>query len=160
MKPTRQQQESRLEQCAEQLIRELLDWEVRPALRTVPGVADVNVLGGFARSYEIRPRIEQMAALGIGIGAVTVMFAALWGVVLRPLPFPEPERLVQVEAVTDRGTLNSLSALDYFDYREGTEAFSSSAAQYVFQPGVVITGGEEPERATFTAPVSAPSAEP
>jgi putative ABC transport system permease protein len=86
--------------------------------------------------------------LGIGIGAVTVMFAALWGVVLRPLPFPESERLVQVQAVTDRGTPNSLSAVDYFDYREGTHAFSSSAAQFIFQPGVVITGGEEPERAT------------
>ncbi|MDJ0879079.1 MAG: CusA/CzcA family heavy metal efflux RND transporter [Halieaceae bacterium] len=47
--------------------RELLDWEVRPALRTVDGVADVNILGGFARSYQVQPRIEQLAALGIGI---------------------------------------------------------------------------------------------
>ena len=86
--------------------------------------------------------------LGVGIGAVTVMFAALWGVVLRPLPFPEPERLVQVQAVTNRGTPNSLSALDYWDYCEGTPALGSAAAQFVFQPGVVITGGEEPERAT------------
>ena len=89
-----------------------------------------------------------IVTLGVGIGAVTVMFAALWGVVLRPLPFPESERLVQVRAVTDRGTPNSLSALDYFDYREGADAFSSTGTQYVFQPGVVITGGEEPERAT------------
>lgn len=56
--------------------RELLDWEVRPALRTVPGVADVNVLGGFARTYQIRPRVEQMAALGIGIGDLRALLEA------------------------------------------------------------------------------------
>jgi putative ABC transport system permease protein len=88
-----------------------------------------------------------VATLGLGIGAVTVMFAALWGVVLRPLPFPEPERLVWVEAVTDRGSPNSLSALDYEDYREGAQALASSAAQFVWRPGVVISGGDEPERA-------------
>jgi putative ABC transport system permease protein len=89
-----------------------------------------------------------IVTLGLGIGAVTVMFATLWGVVLRPLPFPEPKRLVWVEAVTDRGSPNSLSALDYQDYREAADAFSSTATQYVFRPGVVITGREEPERAT------------
>lgn len=35
--------------------RELLDWTIRPALRTVPGVADVNALGGFVRTFEVRP---------------------------------------------------------------------------------------------------------
>ncbi|TGD74844.1 efflux RND transporter permease subunit [Mangrovimicrobium sediminis] len=48
--------------------RELLDWEVRPALRAVAGVADVNVLGGYARTFQITPRAGQMAALGIGTG--------------------------------------------------------------------------------------------
>jgi len=45
--------------------RFLLDWTIRPALRTVPGVADVNSLGGFIRTYEIQPRREDMTALGI-----------------------------------------------------------------------------------------------
>ena len=35
--------------------RELLDWTIRPALRTVPGVADVNALGGYVRTFEVRP---------------------------------------------------------------------------------------------------------
>jgi cobalt-zinc-cadmium resistance protein CzcA len=35
--------------------RRLLDWTIRPALRTVPGVADVNALGGFVETFEIRP---------------------------------------------------------------------------------------------------------
>jgi predicted permease len=85
--------------------------------------------------------------LGVGIGAVTVMFAALWGVVLRPLPFPEPDRLVWAQAVTDTGNPNSLSALDYYDYREGCSGFASTAAQLVWRPGVVVSGGGEPERA-------------
>ncbi len=45
--------------------RELLDWEVRPALRAVPGVADVNVLGGYAKTYQITPHPAAMAELGI-----------------------------------------------------------------------------------------------
>lgn len=36
--------------------RTLLDWTVRPALRGLPGVADVNVLGGRARAFEIDPK--------------------------------------------------------------------------------------------------------
>ena len=35
--------------------RTVLEWGIRPALRTVPGVADVNVLGGFVRSFEVVP---------------------------------------------------------------------------------------------------------
>ncbi len=45
--------------------RFLLDWTIRPALRTVPGVADVNALGGFVRTYEVAPQREAMAALGV-----------------------------------------------------------------------------------------------
>ncbi len=47
--------------------RQLLDWEIRPILRTVPGVADVNVLGGFAKTYQLVPRAGLMAAAGISM---------------------------------------------------------------------------------------------
>jgi len=43
----------------------LLDWTIRPALRGVPGVADVNVLGGFVRTFEVVPSAPAMAARGI-----------------------------------------------------------------------------------------------
>jgi cobalt-zinc-cadmium resistance protein CzcA len=42
--------------------RELLDWTIRPALRTVHGVADVNALGGFVRTFEVRPDPVALAA--------------------------------------------------------------------------------------------------
>ncbi|MBR0883017.1 cobalt-zinc-cadmium resistance protein CzcA [Bradyrhizobium barranii subsp. barranii] len=45
--------------------RTLLDWVIRPALRTVPGVADVNALGGYVRAFEIVPRNDALAARGI-----------------------------------------------------------------------------------------------
>lgn len=47
--------------------KSLLDWVIRPALRTVSGVADVNVLGGVTRSYEVVPDPVRMAAAGITI---------------------------------------------------------------------------------------------
>ena len=47
--------------------RSLLDWVIRPVLRTVPGVADVNSLGGMVRAYEVIPDPMKMAAAGIGI---------------------------------------------------------------------------------------------
>ncbi len=47
--------------------RSLLDWVIRPQLRTVPGVADVNALGGLVRSFEIVPDNARMYARGVSI---------------------------------------------------------------------------------------------
>ncbi|NOS97065.1 MAG: efflux RND transporter permease subunit [Methylotenera sp.] len=47
--------------------RSLLDWVIRPQLRTVPGVADVNTLGGYVRSFEIVPDNARMYARGVAI---------------------------------------------------------------------------------------------
>jgi cobalt-zinc-cadmium resistance protein CzcA len=42
--------------------RSLLDWTIRPAIRGLPGVADLNVLGGFVRTFEVAPSPSAMAA--------------------------------------------------------------------------------------------------
>ncbi len=47
--------------------RTLLDWTIRPALRTIPGVADVNALGGYVRVFEVIPNSWAMAAAGLGV---------------------------------------------------------------------------------------------
>jgi cobalt-zinc-cadmium resistance protein CzcA len=47
--------------------RDLLDWVVRPALRSVPGVADVNALGGFVRTFEVVPDNALLTARGIDL---------------------------------------------------------------------------------------------
>ena len=51
--------------------RSLLDWVIRPALRTVAGVADVNSLGGLVRSFEVIPDNIRLSARGIGIEQLT-----------------------------------------------------------------------------------------
>ncbi|MFZ4409950.1 MAG: efflux RND transporter permease subunit [Paracraurococcus sp.] len=45
--------------------RSILDWTIRPQLRGLPGIADVNTLGGFVRTYEVAPDPAAMAARGI-----------------------------------------------------------------------------------------------
>ncbi len=50
--------------------RSLLDWVIRPALRTVAGVADVNALGGLVRSFEVSPDNTRMSARNIDIATL------------------------------------------------------------------------------------------
>ncbi|WP_424810876.1 efflux RND transporter permease subunit [Roseococcus sp. YIM B11640] len=50
--------------------RTLMDWVVRPQMRSIPGVADVNVLGGFVRTYEVVPDPAAMASRGITTAAL------------------------------------------------------------------------------------------
>ncbi|HQR61258.1 MAG TPA: CusA/CzcA family heavy metal efflux RND transporter, partial [Methylophilaceae bacterium] len=47
--------------------RSLLDWVIRPQLRTVPGVADVNALGGVVRNFEVVPDNNRMYARGVSL---------------------------------------------------------------------------------------------
>lgn len=50
--------------------RSLLDWVIRPQLRTVPGVADVNALGGLVRTFEIVPDNARMYARGVSLNSL------------------------------------------------------------------------------------------
>ncbi|HKQ28453.1 MAG TPA: CusA/CzcA family heavy metal efflux RND transporter, partial [Burkholderiales bacterium] len=56
--------------------RSLLDWVIRPALRTVPGVADVNALGGVVRAYEIVPDPIRLAASGVNVAQLREVIRA------------------------------------------------------------------------------------
>ncbi len=47
--------------------RDLLDWVIRPALRSVSGVADVNVLGGFARTFVVKPDYQKLKTYHVSI---------------------------------------------------------------------------------------------
>ena len=47
--------------------RALLDWVIRPQLRTIPGVADVNSLGGEVRTFEVMPNPQSLAARGLAL---------------------------------------------------------------------------------------------
>lgn len=56
--------------------RSLLDWTIRPALRTIPGVADVNALGGLVRTFEVVPDSAALAAAGLSIADIKEAIAA------------------------------------------------------------------------------------
>jgi len=47
--------------------KHLLDWQIRPALRTVPGVADVNVLGGHTKTIQFSPNLSRLKQSGISL---------------------------------------------------------------------------------------------
>jgi len=56
--------------------RTLLDWTIRPRLRTVPGVADVNSLGGHVRAFEVVPDAAALAARGITLDTLKMALEA------------------------------------------------------------------------------------
>ncbi|AMK17035.1 MULTISPECIES: efflux RND transporter permease subunit [Sphingobium] len=51
-------------------LRTLHDWVVRPQLRTVPGVTEVNSVGGFRKEYEVAPYPERLASFGLTVNDV------------------------------------------------------------------------------------------
>jgi len=84
--------------------------------------------------------------LALGIGANTAVFSVVNAVLLRPLPYREPDRLVTVNHFYP--SLNSLeapvSAPGFADYRDRTHVFSGVAVQTGWGPN--LTGRAEPER--------------
>jgi cobalt-zinc-cadmium resistance protein CzcA len=56
--------------------RSLLDWTIRPALRTIPGVADVNALGGMVRTFEVTPDSAALASAGLGVSDLAAAIEA------------------------------------------------------------------------------------
>ncbi len=90
--------------------------------------------------------------LALGIGANTAIFSLVNAVLLRPLPFGEPERLVWTWGVFSGGNQASTSPPDFLDYRAQNRTFEGFAAM-MFN-SFNLTGGGEPERiigATVTA---------
>ncbi len=88
--------------------------------------------------------------LALGIGANTVVFTVVNGVLLSPLPYGDPEQLVRLygfnENRAERG-LNFVVGPAFLAYRESDELFAGLATQFTYnQVGADLSGGEEPER--------------
>src|ERR1035437_6893773 len=94
-------------------------------LRKSPGFATVAVL-----------------TLAIGIGANTAIFSFVNGVMLKPLPYGEPERIVRVLEKPPGGGFNGISSLNYLDWQRDNTVFEYMAAQT--GGSVTLTGVNEP----------------
>src|ERR1051325_3952548 len=87
-----------------------------------------------ARTLRRNPRFTIVAAftLALGIGANTAIFSFINAVYLRPLPYPEPDRLVTVWETapkgSDSGVLTNASPAEYFNWREDHSLFSEVSA--------------------------------
>ncbi|MFC1662532.1 ABC transporter permease, partial [Gemmatimonadota bacterium] len=90
--------------------------------------------------------ITAVLILAMGIGAISTVFGAVYGVLLRPPPYERPEELVVVGgSLLGIGSPTlAASGSEYLDYREQAEAFSDLAA--LWPTRVNLTGGEKPVR--------------
>jgi len=100
------------------------------------------------RSLRSSPAFAAMAVatIALAIGANTAMFSFVNAVVLHPLPYPDPERLVMVAEKRPDGGDNGISTLNYLDWAEQQSVFEYLAALTGW--GATYTGGDEPERFT------------
>jgi predicted permease len=71
--------------------------------------------------------VVSILTLALGIGANTAIFSALDAVLLRPLPYPAPDRLVEVFETLENGNPNSVSGGAYLDWRQHQTQFVALA---------------------------------
>ena len=90
--------------------------------------------------------LATVVTLALGIGANTAIFSVIDGVLLKPLPYAEPERLVAVWQTAPGVNIEDLNAsvADYFTYREESRTFAD-VAMWAGR-SVTVTEGGEPER--------------
>jgi putative ABC transport system permease protein len=85
-----------------------------------------------------------LLTLALGIGATTAVFSVVDGVLLRPLPYSEPDALVRVHEVLPQIGLFSVAPANFFDWRAQNEAFDRLAAYTT--DSETLVGPDGPER--------------
>ncbi len=102
--------------------------------------------------YAIRTLLKQpgftaiaILTLALGIGANTAIFSVVNAVLLRPLPYPEPERIVSLNEVIN-GTDSSIALPNYIDWRNDANSFQHLAISRLESRNLSGVAGREPER--------------
>src|SRR5262245_61628242 len=83
-----------------------------------------------ARVFAKQPAFASAAVLtlALGIGATTAIFSVVYGVLLKPLPFQDPERLVSLAHVAPHGAGANHGPGTYLTYRENQQVFEAVGA--------------------------------
>ena len=89
--------------------------------------------------------IVAVLTLALGIGANSAIFSVVNAVLLRPLPYPQPERLVYLNE-TATGTDVSIALPDYVDWRRDSTSFQHLAISRLESRNLSGIPGQEPER--------------
>jgi len=104
------------------------------------------------RLFRANPAFSAVAVLtlALGIGATTAVFSVVSGVLLRPLPYPDSDHLVEImTAESSKSELElPVSALDFRDWREQSEVFESMVGTY--RENLNLSGDFEAERVEGT----------
>ena len=82
--------------------------------------------------------------LALGIGANTTIFTAVNAILLRPLPYPQPDRLVEILEATRQESPSVVAYPDFLDWQQQTKGFADMAAYQLATFN--LTGADEPER--------------
>jgi predicted permease len=88
--------------------------------------------------------IIAVVTLALGIGANTAIFSVVNGVLLRPLPYPQPNQLVVLSEKTKNFDRSSISYPNFLDWQRRNSSFASLAAYR--EDDFVMTGSGETER--------------
>ncbi len=91
--------------------------------------------------------VSAIGILGLGIGAASAIFTVVDGVLLRPLPYPRPDRIAWVQEVAKDGHGMALADPNFLDLRSQSRSFEALAQRSGAFP-VSVTGGTQPVRAT------------
>ena len=87
-----------------------------------------------------------LSVLALGIGANTAIFSVIHAVLLKPLPFPQPERIVFLMNVAPTGSGAGASVPKYNLWRRQTQVLEDVSAYDTGGPGLNLTGGDRPEQ--------------
>ncbi|MAG70132.1 MAG: hypothetical protein CL471_07575 [Acidobacteria bacterium] len=108
-----------------------------------------------ARTFARKPSffVVAVATLAIGVGATTTIFSIVDGVLLTPLPYPEPDRIVRVGQVsTEPGRIYAMSYLDFKDLQARNGSFEALAAARGTRVTLLGRGEPEAQLGAFVSP--------
>ena len=88
--------------------------------------------------------------LALGIGASTTIFSVLDAVLLRPLPYPNQERIVELRELDEKGRGMSFAEPNFNDLRDRSRSFAA-IAKYTGNIDSAVAGGSEPVRSNTCA---------